>query len=75
MFFQVRRDGVDVGGVAGERDVGAAAARQVHQALHQVVGAFGTFVFDNRLKRLEPFLGLEGVRVIGGLGRQLVELS
>jgi hypothetical protein len=55
--------------------VGAAAARQVDQALQQVVRAIGTFEFDDRFERVEPFLGLERIRVVGGLGRQLVELS
>ena len=30
---------------------------------------------DDRFKRVEPFLGLERIRVVGGLCRQLVELS
>ena len=73
--FQVGRNRVHVGGVARERNVGAAAARQIDQALQQVVRTIGTFEFDDRFKRVEPFLGLERIRVVGGLGRQLVELS
>src|SRR5450830_1564124 len=68
-------DGVDVGGVGGERDLGAAAAGQVDQALHQVVGAFGAFVFKDGFQRLQPFLGFQCVRIVGGLGRDLVKLS
>ena len=75
MLFEVRRDGVHISGVAGERHLGAAAARQVDQALQQVVGAIGAFEFDHGFERVEPFLGLERIRVVGGLGRQLVELS
>jgi hypothetical protein len=55
--------------------MGATAARQVHQALQQVVCAIGAFEFDDGFERVEPFLGFERIRVIGGLGRQLVELS
>ncbi len=55
--------------------MGAAAARQVDQALHQVVRAVGTFVFDDRFERVEPFLGFERIGVVSGLGRQLIELS
>jgi hypothetical protein len=75
VFFEVGRNGIDVSGVAGERDVGAAAARQIDQSLHQVMGAFRALVFNDGLERFEPFLGFERVGIIGGLGRQLVELS
>jgi hypothetical protein len=65
-IFEVGGDGIDVSGVAGERDVGAAAARQVDQALHQVMGAFRTLVFDDGFECFKPFLGFEGVRIVGG---------
>ncbi len=55
--------------------MGAATARQVDQALHQVMGAFGPLMFDHRFQCIEPFLGLDRVRIIGGLRGQLVELS
>jgi len=75
VLFEVRRDGVHISGIAGKRDMGTATARQVDQALQQVMRAIGAFEFDHRFERVEPFLGLERIRVIGGLGRQLVELS
>ena len=40
-------------------------------ALEAVIEFEGT----DRFKRVEPFLGLERIRVVGGLCRQLVELS
>src|SRR5690606_11540912 len=41
--LQARRNGVDVGRVGRERDVGARAARQVDQLLDQVMGARRAF--------------------------------
>ncbi len=75
MLTQMGGNGVDVGGVAGERDLGAAAAGQIDHALHQVMRAFRSFVFDNGFERVEPFLGFHYVRIIGGLRHNEIELG
>jgi hypothetical protein len=71
VLFEVRRDGVDVSGIAGERDLGAAAARQVDQALQQVMGAIGAFEFDDCFERVEPLLRFNHIGIVGGLRQEL----
>ena len=68
-------DGIDVGGGAGERDLGAAAAGQVNHALHQVMRAFRTFIFQHGFERVQPLLGFLHIRVGADLCRYLVQLS
>ncbi len=71
----VGRDGVDVSGVAGKRDLGATAAGQVDHSFHQIVGAFRALGFNNSFERIKPFLGFYDVWIVGGLGQNLVELG
>ncbi len=63
-LFHVRRDGVDVRRVGGERDIGARAARLVDQALEQIVRALRTFALEHRFQGIEPFLRLESVGIV-----------
>ena len=75
MSVFVGGDGVDVGGIGGERNVGAAAAGQVDQSLHQVMGTFRAFVFQDGFQGLQPFFGFLCIRIVGRLCRDLVKLS
>src|SRR5260221_1560171 len=62
----MRRKRVDVRSVRRKRDVGARAARLVDQPLDQVVRAVRAFALEHRFERIEPFLRLERVGVVGG---------
>ncbi len=65
-LLHMRRNRVDVRSVRRERDVGARAARLVDQPLDQVVRAVRAFALEHRFERIEPFLRLERVGVVGG---------
>jgi hypothetical protein len=65
--LEMRRDRVDVRGVRAERNVRAGAARRVDQPLEQIVRALRALALEHRVERFQPFLGLEGVRIVGGV--------
>ena len=66
--FLARRDRVDVGGIRLERQVRAAAAREVDDALEQVVGSLGALRLQYRIDGLEPLARFAGIGIID-LGR------
>ena len=71
----VGRDRIDISGIAGKWNLGAATTRQIGHAFHQIVGALRTFVVDHRFERVEPLLGFHHIGIVGGLDQNLVELS
>ena len=58
-----RRDGVDVGRVRLERQVGAGAARVVDEPLEQEVRALRAVRLQHRVDGLEPFLRFDGIEI------------
>jgi hypothetical protein len=63
-LLEVRRNGVDVARLRAERNVDAGAARGVDQALQQEMRALGAVDLENRVQRVEPFLGFGGVDIV-----------
>ena len=74
MLAEMRRNGVHIRGIAGERDVRATAAREIHHALEQVVRTFRAFVLDHRLKCVKPLAGFHYIGIVGGLRQNVVDL-
>ena len=64
--LHVWRDRVDVGGLRAERQVAAAAPRDIDQFLEQEVRALRSFVLEHALERFDPVLRLGGI----GVGRR-----
>lgn len=64
--FQVRGNGVDVGGIGRVREVGPAAARLVDQALQQGVRPFGAVGLQHGGQGINPLLGLLRVDIVFG---------
>ncbi len=62
--LHVRRDGVDVLGGRGERQVGAGAAGDLDHALQQLVGTLRAVVLDDGADRVDPLLGLGGIGIV-----------
>ncbi len=56
-------DGIEVGGIRLEGQVGAGAAREVHQLLEQEVGAFRALRTHDRIDRFQPLLRFDGINV------------
>ncbi len=67
VLLKMRRDGVEVRRVGRKRNVRARAARLVDQGLEQEVRALRPFAFEDGLERLDPFLGLECIGIVGSL--------
>src|SRR5205814_6302353 len=66
VLLHMRSNRVDVRGVRRERDVRARAACLVNQPLEQIMRALRAFTLEHCLERVEPFLGLERVGIVGG---------
>ena len=61
------RDGVAVRRGDGVGQLRAAAGGELTHAGHQIVSAIFTFTVDDRFKRVQPFLGFDGIEVLHGL--------
>ena len=60
----VHRNGIDVGGIGLEGQIGAGAARVVDQPLEQEMRALGPLGAQHRIDRLEPFARFCGVEIL-----------
>ena len=67
MFFEMRRNRVDVCGVRRIRKVSSGAARLIDQRFEQKVRALRAFAFDHRFECVEPLCGFKRVGVVGRL--------
>ena len=56
-------DGIEVGGIRLERQVGTRAPREVHQFFEQKMRAFRTLRAQDGIDRLQPLLRLDGINV------------
>ena len=66
MFLKVRRNRIDVRGRGRQQNVDSGPPRLLDQSLEQVMGPLRAFLFNDGGQRIEPFLGLDGIGVVGG---------
>ena len=59
----IGRDGVDIGGVGGEGQLGALAAGGDHHGVEQLVDALQALESFDGIQRFQPILALKVVRL------------
>ena len=67
--LEVGWNGIDVGGIGRERNVGSGTARLIDHLLKQEMGTLGTFTIDDRFQCIKPlgsFRWIDIARVVGG---------
>ena len=74
-LFQMRRNGVQIGGLGLIGNVYAGAPRVVDQPLDEEMGALAAFQIDHRIQRIHPLAGFDCVDVRWGVGLGLGLLS
>src|SRR6476659_7136559 len=57
------RDGVDVGSIEWRRDLGAAGAESIAEALKEIGGAVGAPSLEHILERIQPLAGFFGIGI------------